>query len=103
MGCVAGAVVIPPILDLLYSAYGFPGALPRPGMDPGQALAAPQATLMSAIATGIFTHNLDWTMILTGVGLGAVLIGVDLLLARGGGRPACRRSRSASASTCRRR
>ena len=85
VGCVAGAIVIPPILDLLYSAYGFPGALPRPGMDPGQALAAPQATLMSAIATGIFTHKLDWSMILTGIALGVVLIALDLLLARRGG------------------
>lgn len=34
----------PPVLELLYSAYGFTGALPREGMDPGQALAAPQAT-----------------------------------------------------------
>src|SRR3954447_22707594 len=54
-------------------------------MDPSQALAAPQATLMSAIAIGIFTHHLDWSMILTGVGLGAVLIVLDLLLARRGG------------------
>ncbi|WP_272431506.1 hypothetical protein, partial [Pseudomonas aeruginosa] len=42
---------IPPVLELLYSAYGFTGALPREGMDPGQALAAPQATLMTAIAS----------------------------------------------------
>ena len=36
MGCIAGAMVIPPILDLLYHAYGFTGALPRAGMDPAQ-------------------------------------------------------------------
>lgn len=85
VGCLAGAAVIPPILDLLYQAYGFPGALPRPGMDPGQALAAPQATLMTAIATGIFTHRLDWTMILIGMALGVALIGIDAALARRGG------------------
>lgn len=82
VGCVVGALVIPPILDLLYAAYGFPGALPRAGMDPAQALAAPQATLMSAIATGIFTRRLDWTMILIGVGLGAAVIAADAWLAR---------------------
>ena len=27
----------PPVLELLYSAYGFTGHLPREGMDPGQA------------------------------------------------------------------
>jgi len=85
VGCVVGALVIPPILDLLYAAYGFPGALPRAGMDPSQALAAPQATLMSAIATGIFTHRLDWTMILIGIGLGVAVITADALLARRSG------------------
>ena len=85
LGCVACALVIPPILDLLYSAYGFPGALPRDGMDPLQSLAAPQATLMAAIATGIFTHQLDWTMILIGLAVGAGVIAVDTVLARRGG------------------
>ncbi len=74
IGCVVGAAVIPPVLELLYNAYGFAGALPRADMDPGQALAAPQATLMTAIAAGIFTHQLNWTMILIGVALGVVLI-----------------------------
>ncbi|PXC04719.1 oligopeptide transporter, OPT family, partial [Pseudomonas aeruginosa] len=69
---------------LLYSAYGFTGALPREGMDPGQALAAPQATLMTAIASGIFHDALNWNMILIGVALGIALILVDLLLRRTG-------------------
>ena len=59
IGCVAGALVIPPVLELLYNAYGFAGAMPRESMDVGQALSAPQATLMTAIATGIFTHQLN--------------------------------------------
>ncbi|WP_077925801.1 OPT family oligopeptide transporter, partial [Wohlfahrtiimonas larvae] len=61
IGCIIGALVIAPILDVLYQAYGFTGALPRADMDPTQVLAAPQATLMSTIATGIFSHNLQWT------------------------------------------
>ena len=81
-GTLVGAVVIPPVLDLLYKAYGFTGALPRPGMDPVKALAAPQATLMSAIANGILGHSLDWTMISIGLALGVVLILVDLTLRR---------------------
>lgn len=85
IGCVVGAAVIPPVLELLYHAYGFAGALPRPDMDPNQALAAPQATLMTAIATGIFTHQLNWAMILTGVALGVVLIAIDEALRRRGG------------------
>jgi putative OPT family oligopeptide transporter len=85
IGCVVGAAVIPPVLNLLYNAYGFAGALPRAGMDPSQALSAPQATLMTAIATGIFTHQLDWSMLGIGVALGIVLILIDMALARRGG------------------
>jgi len=84
IGCVVGALVIPPVLELLYQAYGFAGALPRPNMDPAQALSAPQATLMTAIAMGIFHATLEWKMILGGVVLGAVLILVDRLLRRSG-------------------
>ena len=84
VGVVVGAAVIPPVLDLLYSAYGFTGAMPRAGMDPAQALAAPQATLMATIATGIFLHQLDWTMILIGIGLGVLLVIGDTALKRRG-------------------
>ncbi len=84
VGCLVGALVIPPVLELLYNAYGFTGALPREGMDPGQALAAPQATLMTAIASGIFHDALNWNMILIGVALGIALILVDVLLRRTG-------------------
>ena len=31
IGCVVGALVIAPVLNLLYEAYGFPGAMPRAG------------------------------------------------------------------------
>ena len=82
IGCCVGAVVIAPILNVLYQAYGFTGAMPRPGMDDGQALSAPQATLMLAIAQGIFTHELNWAMIQLGVAIGAALIAADQILKR---------------------
>ena len=82
IGCVLGAAVISPVLDLLYNAYGFADAMPREGMDPSQALSAPQATLMLAIARGIFTHQLNWTMILIGMAVGVGLIVVDEILKR---------------------
>ncbi len=85
IGCVAGALVIPPVLELLYNAYGFAGAMPRASMDVGQALSAPQATLMTAIATGIFTHQLNWNMMLVGAALGIVMIIIDGILKRRGG------------------
>lgn len=84
IGCVVGALTIPPVLDLLYHAYGFAGALPRAGMDASQALAAPQASLMTTLAEGIFEHSLNWTMLGVGVLIGIVLIVVDVLLKRMG-------------------
>ncbi|MGL5252128.1 MAG: OPT family oligopeptide transporter [Moraxella sp.] len=80
IGVVVGALVISPVLELLYKAYGFTGALPRADMDASQALGAPQATLMTTIAKGIFAHNLNWDFILVGVAIGATLIVVDTVL-----------------------
>lgn len=80
IGSIAGAIAIAPVLNLLYEAYGFTGALPRPEMDPSAALSAPQATLMTTIAQGIFSSNLDWNYILIGVGIGVIGIIVNLVL-----------------------
>lgn len=85
IGCIVGALVISPVLELLYEAYGFTGAMPREGMDAAQALAAPQATLMTTIASGIFAHNLEWVYIFTGIAIGAVLIAADLMLKKSSG------------------
>ena len=78
LGVVFGSLVIPPILDLLNTAFGFVGA---PGAGEN-ALAAPQAALISTIAQGVLGRNLDWSLIGTGVLIGAVVILVDELLRR---------------------
>ncbi|PEN13717.1 oligopeptide transporter, OPT family [Longibacter salinarum] len=75
VGVVAASLAIAPVMDLLFSAYGFGDVLPRAGMDPSEALAAPQATLMSSVADGVFSRNLPWTMI----GLG-VLIAIAIIV-----------------------
>ncbi|WP_439258081.1 OPT family oligopeptide transporter [Lonepinella sp. BR2271] len=80
IGVIVGALVIAPVLDILYYSYGFTGAVPREGMDPSQVLSAPQATLMMTIANGIFSHNLEWGYIFFGIGLGVVVIIIDALL-----------------------
>ena len=80
IGVVVGAFVIAPVLEILYHAYGFAGAMPRDTMDPSQALSAPQATLMMTIANGIFSGNLEWSYIFFGIGLGVVLIIIDSVL-----------------------
>ena len=84
LGCVVGAFVIAPVLNLLYQAYGFVGAMPRAGMDEEDALIAPQASLMTVIAKGVISHNLMWDYILLGIGVGVIIIIIDALLKRRG-------------------
>ncbi|ATL95802.1 OPT family oligopeptide transporter [Campylobacter jejuni] len=80
VGCVFGALAIVPVLNLLYQAYGFVGAMPREGMDASSALAAPQANLMSTIAQGIFHHNIEWGYMALGVFVGILMIIIDKIL-----------------------
>lgn len=82
IGCVFGALAIAPVLNLLYQAYGFVGAMPREGMDALSALAAPQANLMSTIAQGIFHHNIEWGYMAFGVFVGILVIIIDKILRR---------------------
>jgi putative OPT family oligopeptide transporter len=79
IGVIAGALVIPPVLDLLNQAYGFLGA---PGVDPSRALPAPQAGLISALAQGVITGNIDWSLIVIGGGIGVALIVLDEILGK---------------------
>ncbi|HEX5380317.1 MAG TPA: oligopeptide transporter, OPT family [Phenylobacterium sp.] len=74
IGVVAGSAVIPPILELLNKANGFAGAAHGIAANP---LPAPQATLISTIATGVIGGELDWGLIAIGGALGAVLVLVD--------------------------
>ncbi|HET9398872.1 MAG TPA: oligopeptide transporter, OPT family [Sphingomicrobium sp.] len=73
LGVIFGALVIPPILDLLNSAFGFQGA-PGAGKD---ALAAPQAALISAIAQGVLGASIDWNLIGIGAAIGVAAIIAD--------------------------
>lgn len=73
-GVFFGSLVIPPVLNMLASAYGFAGVAHA---DPKTALPAPQATLISALAKGVIAHTLDWRMILVGALVGVALIVAD--------------------------
>jgi putative OPT family oligopeptide transporter len=80
IGVVAGAFVIPPVLDLVNHAYGFvgaPGAESRPNPLP-----APQAGLISSLAQGVITGDIDWSLIRTGGFIGIWIILLDEILAR---------------------
>lgn len=79
-GVIFGAIIIPPVLGLLNTAYGFAGT---PGSGPN-ALAAPQAALISALAQGMLGGHLNLRMIEYGALAGALLIAVDALLGRAG-------------------
>ncbi len=79
-GVIFGALIIPPVLGLLNTAYGFAGT---PGSGPN-ALAAPQAALISALAQGMLGGQLNLRMIEYGALAGALLIAIDALLGRAG-------------------
>lgn len=74
IGVFAGALIIPFVLDLLNQAHGFVGG-PPPVIEGAQPLAAPQATLISALAQGVISGDLRWDLI----GIGA-LIGVGVII-----------------------
>jgi putative OPT family oligopeptide transporter len=80
IGVVAGAFVIPPVLDLVNHAYGFVGAPGAEGrLNP---LPAPQAGLISSLAQGVIAANIDWSLIRTGALIGVCIILLDEILAR---------------------
>lgn len=80
VGVLVSALIVPPIFQLLFEAYGFGDVLPREGMDPAHALSAPKAALMAAVSQAIFTQSMDWTMVIIGIILGIVVLLIDLVL-----------------------
>ncbi|MGH7738102.1 MAG: OPT family oligopeptide transporter [Candidatus Tyrphobacter sp.] len=70
IGVVFGAILIPPVLDLLNKAYGFGGV---------RGLPAPQATLISTLAKGVIEGKIDWSLIGIGAAVGAIVIAIDEL------------------------
>jgi len=78
LGVIFGSLVIPPVLDLLNTAFTFQGA---PNAK-DTALAAPQAALISSLAKGVLGGDLDWRLIGTGAGIGVVVIAIDEALGR---------------------
>jgi putative OPT family oligopeptide transporter len=77
VGTVSGALVIAPVLMLLYKAYGFKG---QPGGAGPDALIAVQANLMASVSKGVFSGNLPWIYVFIGMGIAVSLIILDLYL-----------------------
>lgn len=82
IGVLVSSLVIGPVLDLLFRAYGLGGVFPRSGMDPSQMLQAPTAGLMSAVAQGVFGRSLPWTDVYIGIAIALVAILIDEWLKR---------------------
>lgn len=86
VGVITSALVIGPVFQMLFQAYGIGGVFPHAGMDPSHMLSAPQAGLMAAVATGIRTHHLPWTMISVGAIFAVLCIILDEIMKRSGKR-----------------
>jgi putative OPT family oligopeptide transporter len=80
IGVIAGAFVIPPVLDLVNHAYGFVGA-PGAELRP-HPLPAPQAGLISSLAQGVIAGDIDWSLIRIGGLIGIGIIILDEILGR---------------------
>ncbi len=80
VGTVVSAIVIAPVLNLLLKAYGIgPVSAAHP-----QSLTAPQATLMAAVAKGVFEGGLPWLMVGIGMVLSVFIIIYDQWLEKRG-------------------
>jgi putative OPT family oligopeptide transporter len=67
VGVISSALTLGIVLTLLHEAYGI-GSSDLP---------APQAVLMTSVANGVFSGNLEWGMIYAGAVLGLLIIMLD--------------------------
>jgi putative OPT family oligopeptide transporter len=76
IGVIFGSLVIGPVLEVLNGSFGFQGA---PNAGPN-ALEAPQAQLISSLATGVLGGDINWNLIGYGALIGVLVIVVDEVL-----------------------
>ena len=78
LGVVVSALVIPLVMQLMFSVYGIAGVMPHEGMDVSQSLPAPTAALLAAVTEAVFSGGLPWRMML----IGGLIIFVVIILNR---------------------
>ena len=78
IGVIFGSLVIGPVLNVLNEGFGFQG---MPGAGPN-ALAAPQAALISSLANGVLGGDIRWDLIGYGALIGVVAIAIDEALSK---------------------
>ncbi|OGV49729.1 MAG: oligopeptide transporter, OPT family [Legionellales bacterium RIFCSPHIGHO2_12_FULL_42_9] len=74
LGVVVSALVIPPVMQLLFDVYGIAGVMPHEGMDEALSLPAPTAAVMAAITQAVFHNAIPWTMMSVGAAIIIVLL-----------------------------
>lgn len=77
-GVIISALVIPPVMQMMFDVYGIAGVMPHPGMDISKSLPAPTAAMLAAITGAVFSHGLPWAV----MNSGAVIILVLIILRR---------------------
>lgn len=78
IGVAFGSAIIPPVLGVMNTSFGFAGA---PGAG-ANALAAPQASLISTLAKGVLGGGLDWHLLGLGAAIGAVVVLINEVLGK---------------------
>ncbi len=80
VGTIAAALVMAPVLTLLFKAYGFAGH----SSATENALIAPQANLIASVAKGVFHGGLPWNYVFVGMVVAVAVIAMDVYLERKG-------------------
>ena len=80
VGTVSAALVMAPILTLLFKAYGFAGH----ASATENALIAPQANLIASVAQGVFHGGLPWNFVFIGMVVAVAVIAGDVYLEKKG-------------------
>jgi putative OPT family oligopeptide transporter len=69
LGVLVSALVIPPIMQLLFDVYGFADILPHDNMSVASALPAPVPSLLAAMTKAMFSNVIDLRLLFFGVGI----------------------------------
>lgn len=82
IGVVVSVIATPFVLQTMFEAYGIGDLMPRPDMDPTKVLSAPQGMLISSVTKGLFTGEMPWSMVISGVIIGVIVITLDCLISK---------------------
>lgn len=80
LGVVVSALVIPPVMQMMFEVYGIAGVMPHSGMDISKSLPAPTAAMLAAITGAVFSHGLPWGVMGAGVAVISLVIVAKKLL-----------------------